>query len=96
MPSVGKKCLNCGNFNHFAAHCRGKPSRLQKLSRATNIHPLDTNNSMSPDEGDCDNSSADNPAYCYAMQNNRKKPEARILIEGQECTVIVDTGASIT
>ena len=89
-PAIGKVCSYCKKKNHFLAVCYKKK---QKDIRDKQIKQVDRESDFS--SSDVEISETDTSFGVKVHQVKRKPPKTEIMINGQNCKLLVDTGSSI-
>ena len=89
-PAIGKVCSYCKKKNHFLAVCFKKK---QKDIRDKRIKQVDMESDFLSSDGEI--SETDTSFGIKVHQVKRKPPKTEILINGQKCKLLVDTGSSI-
>ena len=110
-PAKGRKCINCGKLDHFAAMCRSsKANKGQAASRQSHIRQIDTflnsgstdSNTHTLDEAECAKYIRFKQAEQYglfAVKSNDIRandgPRVKATVENTKLLFLIDTGAPI-
>jgi hypothetical protein len=86
-PAMGKQCVICRRFNHFASVCR---SRM--------VHELDMeHNSQYSTSDDEYNDNAEDHFYVNALHTDKpdRSWKVKVKVEEHDCTFKIDTGSEV-
>lgn len=99
-PAFGKECRNCKKMNHYSSCCRSDPAAKPTAKTPTNRKPQKRHQTR-VNKLETQDSSGDD-AYVYTVElctmsaaNHEARPRFKISLNGQQLSVIADSGADI-
>ena len=98
-PAKGKFCSNCKKRNQFVSICFKKKKKDIHQSRQSRVKQVDLHTDTCKDSEfeneKSENSETDISFVITVNQVKRAPPKTEIIINGQKCKLLVDTGSSI-